>query len=169
MANDSPSAARPVPLLASHDVSTFDSGQDALDIWLRERALKSEGRSARSFVVLIGNQAVGYYTLATGSVARETAPRRIRANAPNPIPIALIGRLAVDRRFAGRGLGSAMLADGLRRILHLSLSIGCAAAVVHAIDANASAFYRRMGFVAWPPEGRTLFLPVDTISAALGR
>ncbi|MGD9739926.1 MAG: GNAT family N-acetyltransferase [Bauldia sp.] len=169
MATDLASLSAPSPLLAAHDVSGFSCGHDALDAWLKERALKSEGRSARTFVVLAGQEVVGYYSLATGSVARETAPRKIRVNAPDPIPIALIGRLAVDRRLAGHGIGSAMLADGLKRILQLSLSIGCAAAVVHAIDEKAIGFYQRMGFVAWPPDGRTLFLPLETISAALGR
>lgn len=157
----------PRPLLAGHDLAGFSCGHSALDDWLRNVALKAEGRTARTYVVLEGNSVVGYYCLATGAVSRTDAPRSVRQNAPDPIPVAIIGRLAVAESRARQGIGAGLLQDGLRRVLQISETIGCAAVVVHAIDAAAAAFYARYGFSAFPGTGPTLFLPIATLRAAL--
>lgn len=164
---DRAALTRPSPLQATHDLSAFFSRHQALDDWLRNTALRSEGRTARSYVVCAGNTVVGYYCLATGSVVHAGAPGRLRRNAPDPVPVAIVGRLAVSRDCEGRGIGSGMLQDGLRRVLHISQSVGCAAVIVHAIDEEACAFYVKYGFTPFADGARTFFMPVAAIAAAL--
>ena len=111
----------------------------------------------------------GYCCILAGSVARAAAPGKVRRNAPDAIPVSVIGRLAVDRRFAGRGLGADMLADALRRIAAVSRSMGIAAALVQAKDENAKRFHMACAeVIELPEDSRTLFLPVQTIVAAYG-
>lgn len=159
----------PVPLTADHNVADFDSGAPALDDGLRGRALKHESRFSRTctYVVCEANRAAGYYCILAGSVTRAVAPGKVRRNAPDAIPVSVIGRLAVDRRFAGQGLGADLLADALRRIAAVSRSIGIAAVLVQAKDADARRFYLACAeFIESPGESRTLFLPVETLVAA---
>lgn len=159
----------PVPLSAEHDLSTFDCGAPALNDWLRERALKNESRFSRTYVVCEGNRVVAYVCILAGSVARADAPGRIRRNAPDTIPVSVIGRLAVSRSHAGRSLGADLLSDALRRIAVASQSIGMAAVIVHAKDERAKAFYLRCAeFLEYPADSRTLFLPIETLLAAFG-
>lgn len=162
-----PPLSPPCPIAPAHDTAAFSCGQEPLDDWLKQRALKSEGRSARTYVVCSGETVVGYYALAAGAVARAGAPAKLRRNAPDPIPVMIIGRLAVDEGFAGMGLGSGMLRDAFRRILQVSQTVGCRAVLVHAIDRDAAAFYARYGFIEFPAGSRTLFLPLETLAAAL--
>lgn len=160
--------SQPEPLKAHHDLSQFECGKPTLDQWLRSHAMANEGTSSRTFVVCDdGATVVGYYTLATGSVARTEVPRRIRHNLPNPVPIMVLGRLAIDRRCQGLKLGSALLREAMLRTLRVSEQAGVRALIVHAIDDEAVAFYTRYGFQIFPPETRTLLLPVETIAAAL--
>ena len=157
----------PAPLDLSHDVASFSCGDPALDGWLKTTALRAEGRTARTYVVCDGKSVVGYYCLATGSVNRAIAPGGIRRNAPDPIPVVVIGRLAVTSALQGRGVGGGMLRDAFRRTIHVAEVAGCAAILVHAIDDNAVAFYERHGFVAFPSGARTLFLSIDALRSAL--
>jgi GNAT superfamily N-acetyltransferase len=158
---------RPVSIAATHGLADFSCGNDDLDAWLASIALKAEGNSARTYVVCRGGKVVGYYCLATGAVARGNAPGRVRRNAPDPVPVLVIGRLAVDRSCQGQGLGAGMLQDAFRRSLQAARIVGCRAVLVHAIDAEAVAFYARYGFVEFPGGSRTMFLPLDTIAQAL--
>ena len=159
----------PVPLRADHDLSDFNCGVPALNDWLKERALKNESRFSRSYVVCEANKAVGYFCILAGSVERGAAPGKVRRNAPDIIPVSVIGRLAVDRRYGGRGLGADMLSDALRRIAAVSRSIGIAAVLVQAKDENAKRFYMACAeFIEYPEDGHTLFLPVETLIAAYG-
>jgi GNAT superfamily N-acetyltransferase len=159
--------ASPVPLTAAHDTSGFECGEPALDEWLRSRALKNEGRFSRTYVVCRGNRVVAYFCILAGAVDRADAPGAIRRNAPNAVPVSVIGRLAVDRREAGKGLGTDILSDALRRIAVASQSIGIGAVMVQAMSGNAKAFYQRHAeFLEYPAESRTLYLPIDTLIAA---
>ena len=158
----------PAPIDPTHDTSAFSCGNDALDAWLTTTALKAEGRSARTYVVCEGKAVVGYYCLATGAVARSAAPGKIRRNAPDPIPVMVIGRLAITERCKGRGIGTAMLRDALRRVLQTAEIVGCRAVLVHAIDDSAVDFYARYGFTEFPGGTRTMFLPFATVRLALG-
>ena len=159
----------PVPLTGDHDLSSFDCGQPELNDWLRHRALKNESRFARTYVVCHGRKVVAWYCICAGAVARAAAPGKIRRNAPDTIPVSVIGRLAVDRGYAGKGLGADLLADALRRIAIASQSIGIGAVLVHAKDASARRFYFRCAeFIEYPQDSRTLFLPIETVVAAFG-
>ena len=159
----------PAPLTGDHDLSGFDCGQPELNDWLRQRALKNESRFARTYVVCHGERVVAYFCISAGAVGRAAAPGRIRRNAPDTIPVSVIGRLAVDRAYAGKGLGADILADALRRIALASQSIGIGAVLVHAKDESARRFYRRCAeFIEYPPDSRTLFLPIETVVAAFG-
>lgn len=157
----------PVPIAAIHDITKFDCGKQPLNDWLRHHALKSEGNSARCFVVCVGSAVVGYYCLSTGAVAHAGAPRLLKANMPNPTPVMVIGRLAVDKEFQGRGIGRGMLKDGLARVLQASKLVGAKAVIVHAIDAEAVPFYAAYGFKSFSTETRTMFLPISTIAQSL--
>jgi hypothetical protein len=157
----------PVPLTAEHDLSEFDCGEPALNDWLRHRALKNESRFSRTYVVCEGNRVVAYFCISAGAVGRASAPGKLRRNAPDTIPVSVIGRLAVNRGHAERGLGADILSDALRRVAVASQSIGIGAVLVHAKDDTAKRFYMKCAeFIEYPEESRTLFLPIETVVAA---
>ena len=158
----------PEPITPGHDVSGFTSRHETLNEWLRKHALKNEGATARTYVVTAGSVVVGYYTLASGGVARATLPGKLRRNAPEEIPVIVLGRLAADRNFERHGIGRGMLQEAIRKTLASSRTVGIRGLLVHAIDDEAVTFYTRHGFVAMPAEPRTLLLPVETAAAALG-
>ncbi|HEY5721803.1 MAG TPA: GNAT family N-acetyltransferase [Allosphingosinicella sp.] len=159
----------PVPLSASHDVSDFDCGEPALNEWLKQRALKNESRFSRTYVVCDDERVVAYFCISAGAVEREAVPAKVRRNAPSAIPVSVIGRLAVSKDHAGRGLGADMLADALRRIATASRTIGIAAVLVQAKDESARRFYLACAeFIEFPADSRTLFLPIETVIAAFG-
>ena len=161
------SLSAPGPLTAGHDLSAFDCGEPALNDWLRHRALKNESRFSRTYVVCEGDRVVAYFCISAGAVERAAAPGRVRRNAPDSIPVSVIGRLAVSRGHAGRGLGADILADALRRIALASQSIGIGAVLVHAKDDAARRFYMSCAeFIEYPADSRTLFLPIETVVAA---
>ena len=169
-----PLYAAPRLISATDKLDAFDSGKQPLDDYLRERALETEGKSARTYVVCstagpdAGN-VVGYYTLATGSVPRKDMPGKIRHGLPNPAPVMVLGRLAVDRRHKGKRIGLGLLKEALLRTAEVSKIAGIRALLVHAIDDDALNFYMHAysGFMVFPAGSRTLFLPVETIIAAL--
>jgi len=157
----------PAPLSVEHDLSRFDCGEPALNDWLRHRALKNESRFSRTYVVCDGNRVAGYFCISAGAVERAAAPSKMRRNAPDTIPVSVIGRLAVDRDYAGKGLGADLLADALRRVALASQSIGIGAVLVHAKDEAAKRFYLRCAeFIEYPDDSHTLFLPIETVVAA---
>jgi GNAT superfamily N-acetyltransferase len=155
-------------LTATHDTAPFDCGAAALDEWLKKRAVKNEaGGAARSYVVCSGEVVVGYYCLTAGAVVRTEAPRAMRRNMPDPIPVMVLGRLAVDRRHQGRGIGRALLRDAVLRVLHAAEIVGVRAILVHAISEDAKRFYLDSGFVEPPVEPTTLCLALETARQAL--
>ncbi|MBV1702709.1 MAG: GNAT family N-acetyltransferase [Hyphomicrobiales bacterium] len=157
----------PVPLDSHHELLGFDCGHLELNDWLFERALKNESRFSRTYVMCQGKRVVAYYCISAGAVGRAAAPGKLRRNAPDTIPVSVIGRLAVDRGNAGKGLGADILADALRRIALASQSIGIGAVLVHAMDDTAKRFYLRCAeFIEYPEDSRTLFLPIETVIAA---
>ncbi|MCX8999106.1 GNAT family N-acetyltransferase [Rhizobiaceae bacterium BDR2-2] len=167
-----PSASRlsaPAPLTVEHDLSAFDCGEPVLNDWLRHRALKNESRFSRTYVVCAGNRVVGYFCISAGSVDRAAAPGKVRRNAPDTIPVSILGRLAVSRDHAGKGLGADLLSDALRRIALASQSIGIGAVLVQAKNEAAKRFYLRCAeFIEYPEDSRTLFLPIETVVAGFG-
>lgn len=164
----------PEPLLPRHDVSRFSNGlHPSLDQWLRERARSSEGLSARTYVVCSAEEpdrVVGYFSISTAVEQRNALPTaKLRRGMPEQVPLLLIGRLAVDAEYRGRGLGSALLADALRRCLAASEIAGARGIVAHAIDDSAAAFYERYSFVRSPLGERTMLLPIETLRTLIGK
>jgi ribosomal protein S18 acetylase RimI-like enzyme len=158
----------PEPIADKHDLARFDCGNEDLNDWLKRRALTSEGRSARTNVLCDGQRVVGYYCLATGSIERESlSSAKLRKNLPDPIPILVLGRLAIAVDYQGRGLGKALLKDAIVKSIAASEIAGIRALVVHAIDEAAARFYQRYGFAASPLNPRALLLPIETAKAAL--
>jgi GNAT superfamily N-acetyltransferase len=167
-----PAYTAPEPLTAEHRLEGFVCGKAFLDDWLIAHALKSEARSARSFVVTAkagsdAGRVIAYYALATGSVPRDEVPKKIRRGLPNPTPVLLLGRLAVDKRHGARGIGPALLKDAMLRALEISRSAGVRALIVHAIDDDAVGFYLKYGFQPFPASTNTMFLPIETLIQSL--
>lgn len=159
----------PEHLTADHDLSAFDSGVPELDTWLVRRALQNEASGAsRTYVISAAGQVVGYYALATGAIIQQVATGRVRRNMPELIPVMVIGRLAVDVAYQGRGLGSALLRDALLRTLNAAAIVGIRAVLVHAISEGAKRFYERAGFSASPVDPMTLMITLADVEKALG-
>jgi predicted N-acetyltransferase YhbS len=150
----------PVPIAAEHDTTLFHCRHDSLNHWLRRRALTNASSGAtRTYVVCAEDQrVVGYYALAAGSLDVATAPTRLRRNMPDPLPVVVLGRLAVDDAWSGRGVGGGLLKDAVLRSLQAADLIGACALLCHAIDADAKAFYARHGFVESPTQELTMML-----------
>jgi GNAT superfamily N-acetyltransferase len=158
----------PEHLTAAHDVSAFDSGMPDMDDWLRKRALANEETGAsRTYVVCTGGRVVGYYALASGGVAQAQAPGRVRRNMPDPVPVMILGRLAVDRAWQGHGLGRGLLRDAVLRTLQAAEIGGIRAILVHAISEDAKRFYERYGFRDSPVDPMTLMITVADAEKAL--
>jgi GNAT superfamily N-acetyltransferase len=151
----------PENLSPSHDLSGFDSGEPLLDDWLRRRAERNEASGAsRTYVVCVGKKVIGYYTLAAGAVAHADAPGRIRRNMPVPVPVMVLGRLAVDKDFHGQGVGTGLLRDAVLRSVLAAEIAGIRAILVHAISETAKAFYEKYGFIASPVDPLTVMITV---------
>ncbi len=149
--------AAPAPITASHQTESFACGITVLDEWLRRHALKNEVTGAsRTFVLCRGRRVIGYYALATGSVEHRDAPSKIRRNMPDPIPVMVLGRLAVDQHWQHAGLGRGLLKDALLRSLSVSQHAGVRALLVHALSADAKKFYAHDGFLESPLDPMTL-------------
>jgi GNAT superfamily N-acetyltransferase len=164
----------PEPLAGRHDVARFANGvYPSLDEWLRHRSRPSEGLSARTYVVCTSDEpdrVVGYFSISTGVEQRNALPSaKLRRGMPEQVPLLLIGRLAVDAEWRGRRLGSALLADALRRCLAASEIAGARGVVAHAIDDAAVAFYERHGFVRSPLGERIMLMPIETVRSLVGK
>lgn len=162
------SPTAPEPIAAHHVFADFDSGQPTLDNWLTARALKNERDGAsRTYVVCDDGAVVAYYCLAAGSVQHRDVPGRLRRNMPDPIPVMLMGRLAVVRFHQGRGLARGLVRDAILRTLKAAEIAGIRALLVHALDDDAARFYRHLGFLESPVDPLVLALPVATARKAL--
>lgn len=156
----------PALLADHHDLSSFYCGVPSLDEWLRKRARPNQiSGASRTYVACDGNKAVGYYALAAGSVAIQQAPGKFRRNMPDPIPVALLGRLAVDQSCRGRSLGRALVRDAALRVLNAAEIIGIRGVLVHAISDEAKAFYLAAGFEPSPLEPMILMASLSDIAA----
>ena len=161
----------PEKMRADHDLSQFDCGEPSLDEWLRRRALQNEESGAsRTYVVCAGQQVVGYYALAVGAVTHAEAPGRVRRNMPDPVPVMIVGRLAVHNDFQGRKIGPALLRDAVLRTLQAAEIAGIRAILVHAISERARQFYEDCGFIASPMDRLTLMITVvEAVKAFVGK
>ena len=149
----------PTLLTEAHDLELFQSGTDSRDQWLRRRARANQVSGAsRTYVVALEGRAVGYYCLSSGGLDLADAPGSIRRNMPDPIPVAVLGRLAVDQRWQGKGLGAALLQDAALRAAQAAAILGVRGLLVHAISEEAKGFYEHYGFAASPNNPMTLVL-----------
>lgn len=151
-----------------HDLTDFCSGEASLDEWLRRRARANQVSGAsRTYVLCEAMKVVGYYALASGIVTVEAAPGRFRRNMPNPIPVAVLARLAVDKSKQGQGIGRSLFRDAAQRIAQAADVIGIRGIVVHAISEQARSFYLALGFDPSPSEPLTLMVTLSDVREAL--
>jgi GNAT superfamily N-acetyltransferase len=138
----------PQPLEPYHSIADFDCGDDGLNCWLQHRALAHQGSGAtRTFVVCdAAGMVKAFVALASGAVAVAASPGRFRRNMPDPIPVVVLARLAVDQSVQGQGLARALLADAFERVAQASEQIGVRGILVQAASPAATAFYLHMGF-----------------------
>jgi GNAT superfamily N-acetyltransferase len=152
----------PEPITTAHNVESFACGVPVLDEWLKRRALKNESSGAsRTFVVCSDGQVIGYYALATGSVGHRNTPGKLRRNMPDPIPVIVLGRLAIDERWQHAGLGRSLLRDAILRTLSVSQQAGVNALLVHTLSEDAKQFYLRNGFLESPLDPMTLIISLQ--------
>ncbi|MCY4394065.1 MAG: GNAT family N-acetyltransferase [Rhodospirillaceae bacterium] len=164
------SVSAPEPLGPQHDLSQFASGVPALDSWLQGKARLNEAKGgARTYVACDGDRVAGFYSLAASAVERRRVSSRVGRSMPDPVPVILLGQLAVDANYRGRHLGSDLLVDAARRALAAAHVIGARAIVVQAIDEAAVAFYARFGFRRFSNrEPLTLILRISELETMLG-
>ncbi|MEX0152889.1 GNAT family N-acetyltransferase [Microbacterium sp. LMI1-1-1.1] len=161
----------PCPIAAGDRLSEFDSGEEALDSWLRGRARSSEKAGASRTSVCVtreDHRVAGYYCLSSSSLEREDGPPPLTAKLPSRVPVVLLGRLAVDRAFHGMGLGASLLQHATMRALDAAETIGIRAVLVHALREDVIPFYERFGFTRFPGQAKTLYLLTQDARASLG-
>lgn len=158
----------PRPLTAEHDIVGFRCGDDSLDEWLRRYALTNQASgSARTFVTCLDDRVVGYYALASGAVSRASAPTRVTKAMPEPVPVLLLARLAVDLPAQGHGLGWRLLRDAILRTLQVADHVGVRALLAHALDQGAADFYARYDFQPSPTDPLHMVLLLKDARALL--
>jgi len=157
----------PQPLAATHLLDEFASGEASLDEWLKRRALSNQlSGASRTFVVTDQEERVfGYYAMAAGAVSHPMATSGVRRNMPDPIPVMVLARLAIDRRTQGIKLGAALLQDAVNRTVAVSRNAGVRALLVHALHDRAKQFYEHYGFQESPQHPMTLMLRLNTVKA----
>ena len=158
----------PAPITDKVELSNFDSGEFSLNEWLKRRAFKNHATGAsRCFVLCADTDVIGYYSLSAGAISHEAVPKAMRRNMPNPLPVLLLGRLAVDKRYHNQGIGQALLRDAMLRAVNVSGDAGVFALLVHALSDQAKQFYLSRGFVESPLQPMTLIMTLETVRSIL--
>ena len=155
----------PEPLSSEHRLDEFECGESVLDEWLRRRALSNQvSGGSRTFVVVDQDKRVcGYYAMAAGAIAHQMATSSVRRNMPDPIPVMVLARLAVDKRAQGMYLGASLLQDAVNRAVAVSHNAGVRALLVHALHDRAKQFYEHYGFQISPAHPMTLMLRLSAV------
>jgi GNAT superfamily N-acetyltransferase len=154
-------------LRAGHDLTSFQSGNAELDVWLRDHAGAATGHGTRTYVLVDDADVVGYFSVVPHVLDRVDAPRRLARGAPQQIPAILLAKLALHQRVQGQGLGSELLVRALATILDAARAAGGRVVIVDAIDDPAAAFYRHHGFEALPQRADRLVMKLSTAARAL--
>ena len=158
----------PEPIDPTHDYTGFQFGEAALDAWLKQRALKNQLTGAtRSYVTCHHDRVVGYYSLAVGSASRRTATGAVGRNMPDPVPVMLLARLAVDIEWQERGLGASLLRDVVARTVQAAEIAGIRAMLVHALSEDAKRFYGHLGFQPAQSQPLTLMATLPSLTRAM--
>jgi GNAT superfamily N-acetyltransferase len=158
----------PEPIATHHEIASFSCGNTSLDNWLKKRALANQSSGAtRTFVVIADEKVVGYYALASGAISAQSVPGSFRRNMPDPIPIVILARLAIDSSCQGKGVGRALFRDAALRIMHAADAIGIRGIIVHAISQQAKDFYIVLGFNVSPLEPMTLMILLKDLRALI--
>ena len=159
----------PSLLSDKHKVDNFDCGEASLNDWLKKRASKNNASDAsRCFVICDkNNEVVGYYSLSAGAISRGSAPKSMQRNMPDSLPVLVLGRLAIDRIYHNKGLGSALLRDAMIRSVSIAQNAGVFAILIHSLSDKAKQFYLSRGFVESPLQSMTLFMTLATIRVIL--
>ena len=153
----------PESLTPEHDIAEFCCQDPGLNEWLKKKALKNHSTGiSRVYVVCAGNtnRVIAYYCLSSGSVHRNTVPGTFRRNAPESVPVIVLGRLAVDVSWVGKGLGAALLKDAIYRTQNIAVQVGVRALLVHALNDEVRDFYTRFGFEPSIVNVLTLLFPI---------
>jgi GNAT superfamily N-acetyltransferase len=157
----------PEPLAPHHDIGAFASGVESLDHWLKRRALKNQSTGAsRTFVACEDGRVLAYYSLASSAITVDAAPGRFRRNMPDPIPVVVLGRLAVDQSLQGRGFGRALVRDAGLRVIQAADTIGIRGMIVHALSVEAKVFYEQIGFEPSPIDPMMLMVTLADLKGA---
>jgi len=157
----------PARLSLEHELGGFQCTEGSLERWLKERARQNDAQGAsKTYVVAAGREVVAYYCLSAGSVVRADAPPSTRRNMPDPIPVILLGRLAVHEAWSGKGIGSGLLKDAVLRSLAVSETLGARALLCHAISPQARSFYLKHGFIESPLDPMTVMLNLTSLAAS---
>lgn len=159
----------PTLLSADHRLENFDSGEPSLDEWLKKRAIKNNVSGAsRCFVISDDKkEVIGYYCLAAGAIGRSSAPKSMQRNMPDSLPVLILGRLAIDKKYHNKGLGSALLRDAMMRSVNIAEDAGIFAILIHSLTEQAKRFYISRGFIESPLDSMTLFMTLETIRTIL--
>jgi len=158
----------PALLADHHDIAEFNCGEESLDHWLKKRARVNQIEGAsRTFVASDGNRVVGYYALASGALTLAAAPGKFKRNMPDPIPVVLLGRLAVDSAWQNRDIGRSLFRDAALRVSQAADTIGIRGIVVHALSERARAFYIKLGFTECPHNRMLLVVTLKDLRTAL--
>lgn len=159
------------PALVSrdHKLENFDSGEPSLDEWLKKRAIKNSiSGASRCFVICNDcKEVVGYYSLSAGAIGRGSATKAMQRNMPDPLPVLILGRLAIDKKYHNQGLGSALLRDAMMRSVHVAEDAGVFAILIHSLREQAKRFYLSRGFIESPIDSMILFMTLETIRSIL--
>lgn len=161
--------AAPAPLIAAHELLEFQSGEPVLDEWLRERALQNmETAASKTYVIRShgSRRVIGFYALCMGQILNQDATGAMRRNMPRHIPAVILGRLAIDKEWQGKGLGVALLNDAVLRAIRASGEVSVRLLIVHAISHAAEAFYLHHGFSRLPVVVPTFALDLVKLQAA---
>lgn len=160
----------PEPLTVSHEVAEFSCGKPSLDRWLKTRALSNQEKGFTAVLVVHeANRVIGYYGLAPTAILPSTLPRSIRTGQPpNPLPCLLLGQLATDQNWIGKGIGTGLLKHALQRCVAAANLVGGRALIVNAVDIEAAGFWARRGFIPSKDDPLILFRSIADIAASIG-
>lgn len=161
--------AAPVPLTEHHELDSFNCSEPSLNDWLQKRARGNVASGGSNvFVCCDGNKVLAYYATSASSVLHSDVPKKLTRNMPNPIPVVLLGRLAVDASLEGKGVGRSLFKDAAQRVNAAADHIGVVAIVVHPISDQARHFWLKQGFVDCPGEQRMMIATMKDIRAVIG-